>query len=336
MKKILSIIIPTYNAEKYLRKCLESFGKIREEERRKCEILVINDGSSDDSVNIAKEFAEEQPEIFKIVHKENGGHGSAINVGVRAATGKYFKVVDADDWVDFQDAEKMIRLLETETADAIITGYWTYNIVEKVRKQYDVNVADESRYYNLDELMDKWKQIEWGMTFHGIWYRRDFYKSLHYTLVEHVFYEDQEYATIPLCYAQKIRCTNTHMYVYRIGDVNQSVSSENQIKRLPDAQKVIERMMEKGRDAKKFAIGGERYWQKKLTMMINSYYEISLLKDPDRVLGRKNARDLEKRIVECSPRIAQLDKHKYQIFRMMNYLRVKDTTYQKILARIKK
>ena len=68
MKKILSIIIPTYNAEKYLRKCLESFGKIREEERRKCEILVINDGSSDDSVNIAKEFAEEQPEIFKIVH----------------------------------------------------------------------------------------------------------------------------------------------------------------------------------------------------------------------------------------------------------------------------
>ena len=107
MSKILSVVIPTYNMEKYLEKCLNSF--IYNEGADELEVLIVNDGSKDNSVNIAKEFEKKYPNIFKVIDKENGGHGSTINAGLKVASGKYFKVVDADDWVETDELKKLIR-----------------------------------------------------------------------------------------------------------------------------------------------------------------------------------------------------------------------------------
>ena len=94
--KLLSVAIPCYNSENYMRKCVESLLIGGED----VEILIVNDGSTKDrTATIADEYAAKYPTIVKAIHKENGGHGSAVNAGIANATGLYFKVVDSDDWV---------------------------------------------------------------------------------------------------------------------------------------------------------------------------------------------------------------------------------------------
>ena len=104
--KLLSFVVPSYNSEKYLNKCVDSLLKGGED----VEIIIVNDGSKDNTIKIAREYEEKYPSIIKVVDKENGGHGSGINSGLEVATGLYFKCVDSDDWVD-EDALKKLKKL---------------------------------------------------------------------------------------------------------------------------------------------------------------------------------------------------------------------------------
>lgn len=97
--KLLSVAIPCYNSEAYMSKCINSLLIGGEE----VEIIIVDDGSSDRTAEIADDYAEKYPTIVKAIHQENGGHGQAVNTGIKNATGLYFKVVDSDDWVN-QDA----------------------------------------------------------------------------------------------------------------------------------------------------------------------------------------------------------------------------------------
>ena len=105
--KLLSIAIPCYNSQDYMGKCIESLLAGGEE----VEILVVNDGSSDRTAQIADEYAAKYPTIVKAIHQENGGHGSAVNAGIRNATGLYFKVVDSDDWVNKEAYIEILKIL---------------------------------------------------------------------------------------------------------------------------------------------------------------------------------------------------------------------------------
>lgn len=102
--KLLSIAVPCYNSENYMRKCIDSLlegGEI-------VEILIVDDGSSDNTAQIADEYAAAHPSIVKAIHQENGGHGAAVNTGIQNATGFYFKVVDSDDWVNKEAYMKVL------------------------------------------------------------------------------------------------------------------------------------------------------------------------------------------------------------------------------------
>ena len=122
--KLLSIAIPCYNSEAYMEKCIESLLKGGEE----VEILVVNDGSSDRTAEIADAYAEKYPTIIKAIHQENGGHGEAVNAGIRNATGLYFKVVDSDDWVNEEAYKQILKKLEEltrgpKTLDMLISNF---------------------------------------------------------------------------------------------------------------------------------------------------------------------------------------------------------------------
>ena len=122
--KLLSIAIPCYNSAAYMEKCIESLLKGGED----VEILVVNDGSSDRTAEIADAYAEKYPTIIKAVHQENGGHGEAVNAGIRNATGLYFKVVDSDDWVNEEAYAKILHTLGElvrgpETVDMLISNF---------------------------------------------------------------------------------------------------------------------------------------------------------------------------------------------------------------------
>lgn len=105
--KLLTITVPCYNSESYMKNCVESLLKGGED----VEIIIVNDGSKDSTAQIADEFVKQYPTIVKAVHKENGGHGSAVNAGLDHATGLFFKVVDSDDWVKESAYKEILETL---------------------------------------------------------------------------------------------------------------------------------------------------------------------------------------------------------------------------------
>jgi glycosyltransferase involved in cell wall biosynthesis len=104
MKKI-SFVVPCYNSEDYMERCIDSLLVLGED----VEIIIVNDGSKDNTGKIADKYQKKYPTIVKAIHKENGGHGSGVNAGIKNAKGKYFKVVDSDDWLD---KDSLIKLLD--------------------------------------------------------------------------------------------------------------------------------------------------------------------------------------------------------------------------------
>ena len=122
--KLLSITVPCYNSEQYMRKCIDSLLPGGED----VEIIIVDDGSHDKTAQIADEYAKEYPSIVKVIHKENGGHGSGVNAGLENATGLYFKVVDSDDWVLDTAYRKILDTLTelTESGDILDTMISNY------------------------------------------------------------------------------------------------------------------------------------------------------------------------------------------------------------------
>ena len=124
MEKQLTLIIPTYNMERYLRTCLDSL--IIDEGQQALEVLIINDGSKDASSAIAHEYEREYPDIFRVINKENGNYGSCINRGLKEATGRYLKILDADDYFDNASLIQFLKIIVTIDTDMILTDNTIY------------------------------------------------------------------------------------------------------------------------------------------------------------------------------------------------------------------
>ncbi len=210
MDKIITFIIPAYNVELFLKRCLDSFicPKVLEQ----MEVIVVNDGSTDSTGAIADRYVQRYPQLFHVIHKENGGHGSVINTGSRKAEGKYFKVIDADDWVVTKHLLRFISALKSCQADVVLTPFHMIDMTSGKKTARKINLNGKKRFFTLDEIMEHMPDFEACSVFHGISYRTDFYKENHHLLPEHVFYEDQEYSTIPFCNAKSIAVFPIYLY----------------------------------------------------------------------------------------------------------------------------
>ena len=132
--KLVTIIVPMYNIEQYITKCIESFKQVDKKYYADFEVIVVNDGSTDNSLQVVEDLIINSCLNIRLVNKENGGHGSTINVGIKESKGKFFKVIDGDDWIDVPSFEKLLEELKGIDVDMIITNYTeqhTYNQTEK-------------------------------------------------------------------------------------------------------------------------------------------------------------------------------------------------------------
>ena len=139
--KSLTILIPVYNTEKYIKRCLDSL--LVPEVLDDIEIIVVSDGSKDHSAEIVREYVERYPDTIILIDKENGGHGSTINAGIAAATGKYFRVLDSDDWFNTLEFAEFTARLRNEDADLVVCDY---------RKEHTYN--SQSEYFQYKNLRD--------------------------------------------------------------------------------------------------------------------------------------------------------------------------------------
>lgn len=237
--KLLTITIPMYNVEKYIQTCLNSFviPQIMEE----LEVLVINDATPDGSRALAAEYEEKYPDTFRIIDKENGGHGSTINRGIEEARGKYFKVVDGDDWVDHDGLIHLMEHLRNTDSDMVLSNYhWVDHSTGKKSVEIEriCPLMEDDREYPMAQVAD---QI--FMKMHAVTYKTEILRNQPERLDEHCFYVDAEYMLFPLPYIKTVSQIPDFVYQYRIGLPGQSMSIENMKKRCGQHERVFSRLL---------------------------------------------------------------------------------------------
>ena len=230
--KLLSIGIPSYNSEKFMRKCIESLLPGGDE----VEIIIVNDGSKDGTAAIADEYAAKYPTIVKAVHQENGGHGEAVNAGLRNATGLYYKVVDSDDWVNeeayLKILAKIAELVKSgNMVDMFISNYVYEKEGKKRKKVMQYRTAfPTDQVFTWDDV--KFLHVGQYILMHSVIYRTQMLKDCGLELPKHTFYVDNIYVYHPLPYVKKMYYMDVNFYRYYIGREGQSVQEKIMIGRI--------------------------------------------------------------------------------------------------------
>ena len=202
--KYISFAIPCYNSQEYMAHAIESILPGGED----VEIIIVNDGSRDNTLQIAREYEMKYPEIIQVIDKENGGHGDAVNYGLKKASGKYFKVVDSDDWVREESLQNILTVLremekEEKEVDMIIANY----VYEKEGAAHKKVV----HYRNAlpQDTIFRWSDVghfrlDQYILMHSVIYRTDLLKLCQLELPKHTFYVDNIYVYYPLPHVRKL------------------------------------------------------------------------------------------------------------------------------------
>ncbi|MGC4020270.1 MAG: glycosyltransferase family 2 protein [Muricomes sp.] len=230
--KYISFAIPCYNSEAYMEKAIHSILKGGED----VEIIIVNDGSTDKTKKLAKQYAEAYPTIIKNVNKENGGHGDAVNSGLVHATGKYFKVVDSDDWVDEDALEKILEAVKgfveaDAEVDMIVSNYVYEKVgVEHKKVIHYRNVLPQNQVFQWDDIGHF--HLDQYILMHSVIYRTEMLKLCQLKLPKHTFYVDNIYVYYPLPHVRTMYYMDVDFYRYFIGREDQSVNEKVMISRV--------------------------------------------------------------------------------------------------------
>ena len=242
--KLLSIAVPCYNSQDYMSKCIDSLLVGGEE----VEILIVDDGSTDKTGEIADEYAAKYPTICKAIHKTNGGHGSAVNTGIENASGLYFKVVDSDDWVKEIAYRKILSTLQDfaggdVTLDLLISNF-VYNKVGEKRHK----VMRYNRMFPIEQVFT-WKDVKRTpkghyLLMHSVIYRTKLLRQCGLHLPEHTFYVDNIYVFNPLPFVKTMYYLDINFYYYYIGREDQSVNQKIMLSRIDQQIRVTKLMVD--------------------------------------------------------------------------------------------
>lgn len=242
--KLLSVAIPCYNSESYMRHCIESLLPGGDE----VEILIVDDGSTKDrTAEIADEYERNYPGICKAIHQENGGHGEAVNAGLRNASGIYFKVVDSDDWVDESAYMEILNTLRRfvygeKTLDMLVSNF-----------VYEKQGSNRKKVMNYRTALPENQLIDWDdvkvfilgqyILMHSVIYRTELLKQCGLELPKHTFYVDNIFVYQPLPHVKTLYYLNVNFYRYFIGREDQSVNEQVMIGRIDQQIRVTKLML---------------------------------------------------------------------------------------------
>lgn len=284
--KLLSIAIPSYNSQDYMRKCIESLLPGGEE----VEILIVNDGSKDDTGKIADEYAKKYPTIVKAIHQENGGHGEAVNAGLRNATGLYFKVVDSDDWVDAEAYPKMLDAIRTQLGGPDVVDMFISNFIYDKVGMRRKKVMHYHRLLPENEVFG-WKDMRTRkghyILMHSVIYRTKLLRECNLELPKHTFYVDNLFVFQPLPYVRKMYYLDVEFYHYFIGREDQSVNEKVMIGRLDQQIKVNKLMIDTMANLKGLSKNCRKYMESYLDIVMTVSSMLSIKSGTDENFEKK-------------------------------------------------
>lgn len=219
--KIISIIIPTYNMEKYLHKCLDSL-IVSDGNLKRLEVIVVNDGSKDSSLEIAKGYMAKYPDTFVVIDKENGNYGSCVNRGLKEAKGNYIKVLDADDYFNTDVLDRYISFLAQQQVDMVISNFCIVDEAGRVMQKYEFDDISDCEFC-LDDIPSSITVTLWH---HAITYNRRVFDNLGYKQTEGISYTDDEWIFEPLVNVGKVICFPQVLYMYLRGREGQTFDAK--------------------------------------------------------------------------------------------------------------
>ena len=297
--KLITFTVPCYNSAAYMDRCVETLLPAGEE----AEIILVDDGSKDDTGKIADAYAEKYPNIVKVIHQENGGHGEGVNQGIRNASGMYFKVVDSDDWLDAEALQKVMQTLRgfaamEQPVDLLMCNYVYEHVVDNTHHTVSYkSILPQDRVFAWDEI-GRFPPSQ-NILMHTVIYRTQILRDSGLELPKHTFYVDNVFVYQPLPLCQRLYYMDIDLYRYFIGRDDQSVNESVMVKRVDQQLRVTKIMI----DAVDLYALPES--QKKLRAYMFNYLSMmmtialrfipTLIEETDKIMSAQKARgaDLE-------------------------------------------
>lgn len=330
MGKVLSIAVPSYNVEKYLNKALESYADSRLEED--LEVLIVNDGSTDGTVEIAEKYVKRFPKLFKLINKENGGHGSAVNAGINNATGKYFRIIDGDDWVNTENLIKLLQVMKTIDSDIVVDEKREVHMLTGDTQFFPMpGTVEELKEYAFEDVCMQEKITPYIMM-HTISVKTEMLRENKIQLLEHVFYVDYEFIVKATCASKSVTFVKLEVYQYLVGNVNQSVSSQNYVKRYSHHDKVVKEVMHFAKERQYTGVL-QQYIDEKIKLVIHNHYNISLIFNKNRKEGYAQAKEFRKYLKENYLNYYKITNKRYWMASVLHVFGVDSEKLNKLMGR---
>ena len=321
MEKLITFAVPCYNSAEYMDHCIGTLLTAVEE----AEIILVDDGSTKDNTpEICDSYAEKYPNIVKVIHQENGGHGEGVNQGIRNATGFFYKVVDSDDWLDvdcLKDVMDKLRSLKEINLDMFVCNYVYEHVADGT--QYTMHyrgVFPQETVCTWDDI--KGFKISQCLLMLSVIYITGLLRECNVELPKHTFYVDNIFVYQPLPYVKSIYYSDTDLYRYFIGRDDQSVNEKIMASRIDQQLRVTKIMIESHRISDVYAVSKKlgKYMRKYITMMMtisNIFCEICEFEDKD-----QKREDLWKYMKDYDIKTYNYVKHKsiFSLANIQNYV----------------
>lgn len=299
MNKLLSIIVPSYNMEAYLPKCLGSLVGMDESYLNLLDVIVVNDGSKDRTSAIAHEYAQKWPQTFKVIDKPNGNYGSCINAALPVAQGTWVKVLDADDWFKTENLPGFLDYLSQVDAgvDLVLSNFTRFSptgeVVQHAEWAFPTDGAFDFEVFADTPCPD--------LTMHGYAYRTAHVRGLGYRQKEGVSYSDIEWACIPLVGIQKLAYYPHDVYQYLAGRPGQTMDAERYAANFGMGAEVVLHMIEAAQAlGTKYDDMSYRYVRNQLVQYLQTEYRIGCFGDNGRKVNF-DLSDFDRRLKSLSP-----------------------------------
>lgn len=268
--KILSVSVAAYNLGSMIDECLNSF--VNSKALDKVEIIVTDDGSKDDTPLRVQKYADLYPNSIKLIKQQNAGPGSTVNSGIAHATGKYFRMVDGDDWVNSDNFTEFVNYLESCDDDAVFSDYDIFDdSAKKVIETKKCSLAVQKTF----DIDDCYKDLFYEM--HAVTFKTEIFKN-NGIVLDNGFYTDVEYLLLAMQYVKAVSYFDKSVYVYRIARAGQSVSAASMIKNNAQHVKVLNRLAGTFDSNKSgYSFGAEKYIAKRISGMADMQLQVLLI-----------------------------------------------------------
>lgn len=317
---VLTIAVPIFNMQSCLAKNLATYEHSSLVNR--LEVICLNNASEDRSKEIICDFVKRCPEIFSLHDRDNRGYGSSINEAIQGARGKYFRIVDADDWVDTDELIKLVDKLEKCETDVVLTDYQIVNMASG--ETTAVTAASKGIPYG-KEFSDCAEATILLPSIHSTTYRTGLLKTSGFYMQDKMFFVDEEYVILPYLNVKSIICFPYDVYRYQIANPLQSTSPKNRAKYQEHRERILKRLIEayycalKKKDIREDVLS---YCFERIKRGVGDHFTTLYIYNEDRKEGRRLAADWKIWLLKNGKCFFDNVKGKYIVLRTLNYLHV--------------